>query len=134
MVRRFIQPLSGLWITGSYVPQVSPVAIRIESLRDSSLPKQHYLRLFVLIYSGFFVTKKVLLFCSFSILKGLNSNSPACNAGSMFPPQFSNHVVVEYLQEIFFVKFNAMFVEQVYILLSERFCFMMLLLIFYIFN
>jgi hypothetical protein len=60
--------------------------------------------------------------------------SPACNAGSMFPPQFSNHVVVEYLQEIFFVKFNAMFVEQVYILLSERFCFMMLLLIFYIFN
>ncbi len=61
MVRRFIQPLSGLGITGSCVPQVSPVAIRIESLRDSSLPKQHYLRLFVLIYSGFLAAKTALL-------------------------------------------------------------------------
>jgi hypothetical protein len=61
MVRRFIQPLSGLVVPGFCVPQVSPVAIRIESLQDSSLPKQHYLRLFVLIYSGFFATKKVLL-------------------------------------------------------------------------
>jgi hypothetical protein len=63
MVRRFIQPLSGLVISGFCHPQVSPVDNRVESLRDFLLPPS------------------ILLFDSFLIPKELNSNSPTCNAG-----------------------------------------------------